>query len=35
MRIGRPIPVKDYSKGNINDLITRTREAIISQMTEI
>ena len=35
MSIGRPIPVKDYSKGNINDLITRTREAIISQMTEI
>jgi len=27
--------VKDYSKGNINELIKRTREAIISQMTEI
>jgi len=35
MSIGRPIPVKDYSKGNINELIKRTREAIISQMTEI
>jgi 1-acyl-sn-glycerol-3-phosphate acyltransferase len=32
MRIGRPIPVKDYSKENINELITRTREAVISQM---
>jgi 1-acyl-sn-glycerol-3-phosphate acyltransferase len=35
MSIGRPIPVKDYSRENINDLITRTRETIISQMTEI
>jgi 1-acyl-sn-glycerol-3-phosphate acyltransferase len=35
MSIGRPIPVKDYSKKGINDLITRTRETIISQMTEI
>ncbi len=35
MRIGRMIPVKDYSRENINDLITRTRETIISQMTEI
>jgi 1-acyl-sn-glycerol-3-phosphate acyltransferase len=35
MSIGRLIPVKDYSRENINDLITRTRETIISQMTEI
>jgi 1-acyl-sn-glycerol-3-phosphate acyltransferase len=35
MSIGRPIPVKDYSKEDINDLIKRTRETIISQMTGI
>jgi len=35
MSIGKPIPVKDYSKQDINDLITRTRETIISQMTGI
>jgi 1-acyl-sn-glycerol-3-phosphate acyltransferase len=35
MKIGGPIPVKDYSKRDINDLIERTREAIISQMAEI
>jgi 1-acyl-sn-glycerol-3-phosphate acyltransferase len=35
MTIGRPIPVKDYSKENFHDLITRTRETLISQMTEI
>ena len=35
MNIGRPIPVKDYSKRDINDLIKRTREAVISQMAKI
>jgi 1-acyl-sn-glycerol-3-phosphate acyltransferase len=35
MNIGKPIPLKDYSKRDINDLIERTREAIISQMEEI
>ncbi len=35
MNIGRPIPVRDYSKENINELIERTRKAIISQMMEI
>src|SRR4030043_2075653 len=34
MNIGRPIPVKDYSE-DMNKLIKRTREAVISQMTDI
>jgi 1-acyl-sn-glycerol-3-phosphate acyltransferase len=35
LNIGKPIHVKDYLKADINDLIERTREAIISQMSEI
>ena len=35
LNVGRPIPVRDYSKTDINDLIERTREAVISQMKEI
>jgi 1-acyl-sn-glycerol-3-phosphate acyltransferase len=35
MSIGRLIPVKGYSRENINDLIRRTRETIISQMADI
>ncbi|HJX34706.1 MAG TPA: lysophospholipid acyltransferase family protein [Desulfatiglandales bacterium] len=34
INIGRPIPVKDYSE-DMNKLIKRTREAVISQMTDI
>ena len=34
MNIGIPIPVKDYSKKDINKLIERTREAVISNMAE-
>lgn len=34
MNIGRPIPVKDYSKKDINKLIERTRESVIRSMAE-
>jgi 1-acyl-sn-glycerol-3-phosphate acyltransferase len=35
MNIGRPIPVKDYFKRDINNLIERTRDAVIRQMEEV
>lgn len=34
MNIGRPIPVKDYSKKDINKLIERTRDSVIRNMAE-
>lgn len=34
MKIGRPIPVKGYLKRDINKLIEKTREAVLSRMTE-
>ncbi len=34
LNIGPPIPVKDYSKKDMDQLLARTREAIISQMNQ-
>ena len=34
LNIGRPIPIKDYSKKDIDSLIGRVREAVISLMGE-
>jgi 1-acyl-sn-glycerol-3-phosphate acyltransferase len=34
LNIGHPIPVKDYSKKEMDQLLARTREAIMSQMNQ-
>jgi hypothetical protein len=34
MNIGTPISVKDYSKKDMDRLMARVREAILSQMEE-
>jgi 1-acyl-sn-glycerol-3-phosphate acyltransferase len=34
LNIGRPISVKDYSKKNVDQLMARVREAIITEMRE-
>ncbi len=34
LNVGRPIPVKDYSKKDIDNLVERARESVISQMAD-